>query len=71
MTDYTVAIVSVLGLILVLTGMTVFVLSRPSDLSPPPPPPPNPPPPPDPNPVPRGQRPTATWLVSRAGFCIP
>jgi hypothetical protein len=38
MTDYTVAIASVLGLVVVLTGMTVFVLSRPSDLSPLPPP---------------------------------
>jgi hypothetical protein len=32
--DYTTAIVSVIGLIVLFTGMTVFVLSRPSDLSP-------------------------------------
>ena len=32
--DYTTAIACLLGLIAVFTGMTVFVLSRPSDLSP-------------------------------------
>jgi hypothetical protein len=32
-TDYTVAIASVVGLVVLLTGMTVFVLSRPSDLA--------------------------------------
>jgi hypothetical protein len=35
MSDYTVAIASVLGLIVLLTAMTVFVLRRPSDLAPP------------------------------------
>ena len=33
-TDYTAAIASVIGLIVLLTGMTVFVLKRPSDLAP-------------------------------------
>jgi hypothetical protein len=33
-TDYTLAISSVIGLVVLLTGMTVFVLRRPSDLSP-------------------------------------
>jgi hypothetical protein len=33
-TDYTAAIVSLFGLVALLTGMTVFVLSRPSDLAP-------------------------------------
>jgi|LakMenEpi03Aug12_release.lakeMendotaPanAssembly.Ray.scaffolds.fasta_scaffold3687144_2 hypothetical protein len=33
-TDYTTAIVSVIGLIVLLTGMTVFMLTRPSDLGP-------------------------------------
>ena len=33
-TDYTAAIVSLFGLIALLTGMTIFVLSRPSDLAP-------------------------------------
>jgi hypothetical protein len=33
-TDYTAAIASVLALVVLLTGMTVFVLSRPSDLAP-------------------------------------
>jgi hypothetical protein len=33
-TDYTSAIVALIGLIVVLTGMTIFVLSRPSDLAP-------------------------------------
>jgi hypothetical protein len=33
-TDYSTAIAALIGLIAVLTGMTVFVLSRPSDLSP-------------------------------------
>jgi hypothetical protein len=33
-TDYTTAIASVIGLVVLLTGMTVFVLSRPSDLAP-------------------------------------
>jgi hypothetical protein len=33
-TDYTAAIVSLFGLIAVLTGMTVFILTRPSDLAP-------------------------------------
>ncbi len=32
-TNYTAAIGAVVGLIVVLTGMVVFVLSRPSDLS--------------------------------------
>jgi hypothetical protein len=34
MSDYTIAIASVLGLIVLLTAMTVFVLRRPSDLAP-------------------------------------
>jgi hypothetical protein len=33
-TDYTTAITSVVALVLVLTGMVTFVLTRPSDLSP-------------------------------------
>ena len=33
-TDYTTAIAAVIGLVVVLTGMTAFLLSRPSDLSP-------------------------------------
>lgn len=33
-TDYTTAITSVVALVLVLTGMVAFVLTRPSDLSP-------------------------------------
>ena len=33
-TDYTTAILSVIGLVIVLTGMVGFVLSRPSDLAP-------------------------------------
>jgi hypothetical protein len=33
-TDYTVAITSVLALVVVLTGMVTFVLTRPSDLEP-------------------------------------
>jgi hypothetical protein len=33
-TDYSGAIASLIGLIVLLTGMTVFVLSRPSDLAP-------------------------------------
>ena len=33
-TDYTAAIASVLALVVVLTGMVGFVLSRPSDLAP-------------------------------------
>ena len=33
-TDYTAAIVGVTALVILLTGMTVFVLSRPSDLAP-------------------------------------
>jgi hypothetical protein len=33
-TDYTAAIVGLTALVVVLTGMTVFVLSRPSDLAP-------------------------------------
>jgi hypothetical protein len=32
-TDYTAAITAVIGLVVVLTGMTVFVLTRPSDLA--------------------------------------
>lgn len=32
-TDYTAAIVGLVGLIVVLTGMVGFVLSRPSDLA--------------------------------------
>jgi len=33
-TDYTTAIVAVIGLVVVLTGMTAFMLTRPSDLNP-------------------------------------
>jgi hypothetical protein len=33
-TDYTAAIISLVGLVALLTGMTVFVLTRPSDLAP-------------------------------------
>jgi hypothetical protein len=33
-TDYTAAIAAVLGLVVVLTGMVGYVLSRPSDLAP-------------------------------------
>jgi hypothetical protein len=33
-TDYSIAIGSVAALVVLLTGMTAFVLSRPSDLSP-------------------------------------
>jgi len=33
-TDYTAAITAVIALVVVLTGMTVYVLSRPSDLAP-------------------------------------
>jgi hypothetical protein len=33
-TDYSIAIGSVVALVVLLTGMTAFVLSRPSDLSP-------------------------------------
>jgi len=33
-TDYTVAITSVVALVLVLTGMTTYVLTRPTDLAP-------------------------------------
>jgi len=33
-TDYSVAIAVVVALVLLFTGMTVFVLSRPSDLAP-------------------------------------
>ena len=33
-TDYTVAITAVIGLVVFLTGMTTYVLSRPSDLAP-------------------------------------
>jgi hypothetical protein len=33
-TDYTAAITSVVALVLVLTGMVTFVLTRPSDLAP-------------------------------------
>jgi hypothetical protein len=32
--DYTAAIVTLFGLVTLLTGMTVFVLTRPSDLAP-------------------------------------
>jgi hypothetical protein len=32
-TDYTTAITAVVALVALLTGMTVFVLSRPSDLA--------------------------------------
>ena len=33
-TDYTTAITSVVALVLVLTGMVTYVLTRPSDLAP-------------------------------------
>ena len=33
-TDYSAAIATLIGLVVLLTGMTVFVLSRPSDLAP-------------------------------------
>ena len=33
-TDYSTAIAAVIGLVVVLTAMTVFVLRRPSDLAP-------------------------------------
>jgi hypothetical protein len=33
-TDYTAAITAVIGLVVVLTAMVVFVLSRPNDLAP-------------------------------------
>jgi hypothetical protein len=33
-TDYTAAITGVIALVVLLTGMVAFVLSRPSDLSP-------------------------------------
>jgi hypothetical protein len=33
-TDYTTAIVVVVGLVVLLSGMTAFLLSRPSDLAP-------------------------------------
>jgi hypothetical protein len=33
-TDYTAAIVSLFGLVTLLTAMTVFILTRPSDLAP-------------------------------------
>jgi len=33
-TDYTPAITAVVALVVLLTGMSVFVLSRPSDLAP-------------------------------------
>jgi len=33
-TDYTTAIASLVGLVVLLTGMTVYVLSRPTDLAP-------------------------------------
>jgi hypothetical protein len=33
-TDYSTAITAVVALVVLLTGMTVFVLSRPSDLAP-------------------------------------
>jgi hypothetical protein len=33
-TDYTTAIISVVALVLVLTGMVTYVLTRPSDLAP-------------------------------------
>jgi hypothetical protein len=34
-TDYSAAIATVIGLVVLLTGMTAYVLSRPSDLAPP------------------------------------
>ena len=33
-TDYTTAIASLIGLVVLLTGMTVYVLNRPTDLAP-------------------------------------
>jgi hypothetical protein len=33
-TDYTAAIATLFGLVALLTGMTVFILTRPSDLAP-------------------------------------
>ena len=33
-TDYTAAITAVIGLVVVLSGMTAFLLTRPSDLAP-------------------------------------
>ena len=33
-TDYSIAIASVVALVVLLTGMTAFLLTRPSDLSP-------------------------------------
>jgi len=33
-TDYTTAITAVIGLVVVLTGMTAYLLTRPSDLTP-------------------------------------
>jgi hypothetical protein len=33
-TDYSAAIATVIGLVVLLTGMTAYVLSRPSDLAP-------------------------------------
>ncbi len=33
-TDYTAALVSLFGLVSLLTGMTVFILTRPSDFAP-------------------------------------
>ena len=33
-TDYSTAITAVIGLVVVLTGMTAFMLTRPSDLTP-------------------------------------
>ena len=33
-TDYTVAMTAVIGLVVLLSGMTAFMLTRPSDLAP-------------------------------------
>jgi len=33
-TDYTTSIAAVIGLVVVLTGMTAYMLTRPSDLTP-------------------------------------
>jgi hypothetical protein len=33
-TDYTLAITAVIGLVVLLSGMTAFMLTRPSDLAP-------------------------------------
>ena len=33
-TDYTTAIAAVIGLVVLLTGMTAYMLTRPSDLNP-------------------------------------